>query len=180
LTYDTAFERFVGTRVLELNAAELIRLAKEKELLIPASLPHDDRDGLLNFLLAELVEPNLGIGLPCFVYDYPATQAALAKIREDVPPVAERFELYWQGVELCNGYHELTDPDELIRRSIQQSRIRDARQAQPLPMQNRLLSAMRAGLPPCAGVALGFDRLLMLCIGASSLADVMAFPIDRA
>jgi lysyl-tRNA synthetase class 2 len=180
LSYDEAFERYAGTKVLSLAAPRLVELARGRGIAAPESLDPGDRDGWLNLLLAELVEPHLGSDLPTFLYDYPASQAALAQVRHETPPVAERFELYVRGIELCNGYHELTDADELRERMRVQAGLRAANGAQALPLDNRLLSAMDAGLPSCAGVALGFDRLTMLALGASSLADVMAFPFDRA
>ncbi len=146
----------------------------------PHTLSSDDRDGWLNLLLAELVEPHLGQDNATFLYDYPASQAALARIRDDDPPVAERFELYIAGIEICNGYQELTDADELRARSRKQSEIRAQAGLRPLPTANRLLLAMEAGLPDSSGVALGFDRLAMLALGYESIADVMPFPFDRA
>src|SRR5262249_42146686 len=124
--------------------------------------------------------------------DYPGSQAALAKTRQEkLSPgahqtglitfsVAERFELYFRGLELANGYHELLDAAELSRRSAlaNAARIKDAKPA--LPEQSRLLMAMQAGLPACTGVALGFDRLVMLAAGAKKLSEVIAFPIGRA
>ena len=140
----------------------------------------DDRDDWLDLFMVDLVMPNLGRDRPVIVYDYPASQAALAKIRDDDPPVAERFELFYRGVELANGYHELLDANELRRRSATANRQRLEGGKQALPEDNRLLAAMEFGLPPCTGVALGFDRLVMLAAGASSLAEVIAFPADRA
>ena len=112
-----------------------------------------DRDDWLNLLLAELVEPNLGIERPEFVYDYPASQSALARIRPGPFPVAERFELYIRGIEICNGYHELTDNGELERRIEAESARRLAAGLPALPVPVRLLAAMESGLPACAGVA---------------------------
>jgi lysyl-tRNA synthetase class 2 len=154
-----------------------------------------DRDGWLNVLLAELVEPYLGRDIPQFVYDYPASQAALAKTRwnslpgkkSDSPPqdsleVAERFELYDRGVELCNGYHELTAADEFVRRSRgkQENSESAADGHRELPGAPLLEDAMREGLPGCAGVALGLDRLVMLALGKTGISDVIAFPGERA
>jgi lysyl-tRNA synthetase class 2 len=112
------------------------------------------------------------------VYDYPASQAALARTREGL--VAERFELFVAGVELANGYHELLDPAELRRRSAAANAQRAADGKPCLPEESRLLAAMEHGLPACSGVALGFDRLVMLAVGAQSIDQVIAFPIDRA
>ena len=180
ITYDRAFEQHAGTSVLNLTAGELVRLAEKLNVQPPATLRADDRDGWLNLLLAERVEPHLGRQRATFLYDYPASQAALATVRDDSPPVAERFELYVDGVELCNGYQELTDADELQRRIQQQSAIRSREGLPTLPLDNRLLDAMWAGLPTCSGVALGFDRLAMLALGKESLAEVTAFPHGRA
>ncbi|RMF87125.1 MAG: EF-P lysine aminoacylase GenX, partial [Planctomycetota bacterium] len=105
---------------------------------------------------------------------------ALAVVREDDPPVAERFELFVDGVELANGYHELCDPSVLRSRQREAGRARIEDGKQPLPEENRLLAAMESGLPPCAGVAMGLDRVLMLQTKASDIREVMPFPFDRA
>jgi lysyl-tRNA synthetase class 2 len=140
------------------------------------------RDDWLNLLLARSVEPTLGQGRPEIVFDYPASQAALATIRREPgkPPVAERFELYWRGVELANGYHELTDADELRERLRDVNALRVAAGKERLPEPKHLLAAMDMGIAPCSGVALGFDRLVLLAAGAASIDEVIAFPFDRA
>lgn len=180
LTYDQAFERALGTTVLDLPADDLADLARRKVSKIPEGIEADDRDGWLNLLLAEVVEPTMGQAIPEFLFDYPSSQAALATIRAGSPPVAERFELYVTGIEVCNGYQELTDADELVERTSWQSGKRDRRGQRSLPVSSRLEQAQRAGLPDCAGVALGWDRLVMLVLGARRLEDVMAFPFPRA
>jgi len=182
ITYDDAFERFTGERVLTATMPQLHALASRHRLIAPAGLDAADRDGWLNFLLAELIEPRLGVERPAFLYDYPASQSALARVvpSRSGPLVAERFELYLRGVELCNGYHELLDADALRERTRQQAALRAAAGLRPLPPLERLLAAMQSGLPACSGVALGVDRLVMLALGADSLADVIAFPFDRA
>lgn len=148
----------------------------------PEHTAWDDRDALIDTLLVECVEPHLGNTRPAIVYHYPPDQAALARLAQDAEgrPVAERFELYVQGVELANGYHELLDPDELLRRNHLVNRQRMADDKPALPVHSRLLDAMRHGLPACTGVALGFDRLLMVLCGAEHIRDVLPFPIDRA
>ena len=179
-TYREAFERHTGSDVFALTTGQLVELARTRGVSIPASFNADDRDECLNLLLAELVEPCLGCDRPEFLCDYPASQAAIARIRPGSPPVAERFELYFAGIELCNGYHELTDPAELRLRMDVESQRRVAEGLSPLPVSSRLLAAMDAGLPACAGVALGFDRLLMLAVGATAIAEVIPFAFDRA
>ncbi len=183
LAYDDAFERFAGQQVLERPASELAALAERNQLHPPESLAENDRDGWLNFLLAELIEPHLGRDRPTFLHDYPASQAALARVSPSSPGrplTAERFELYIDGVELCNGYHELTDAEALRQRMTEQAALRAAAGLRPIPASGRLLAAQTAGLPASSGVALGFDRLVMLALGAEALADVIAFPFDRA
>ena len=184
LTYDAAFARFAGAPVLDLPPGDLVALARDRGVALPAGV-EQDRDGLLNVLLADLVEPHLGTdatGGPCFLCDYPASQSALAAVRRDPgrPAVAERFELYAGGVELANGYQELTDPAELRDRIAVENAKRVAGGLAPLPADSRLLAAMEHGLPRCSGVALGFDRAVMWALGETDLAAVLAFPHDVA
>ena len=179
-SYRDAFRSHAGRDVMLLAASELAELARDRHVAVPESLAADDRDGWLNLLLAELVEPKLGLDRPEFLFDYPASQAALARIRPEDPPVAERFELYINGIEVCNGYHELTDADELRRRIHGESQRLAATGDEALPVSSRLLAAMDAGLPACTGVALGFDRMMMLVTGANSVAEVLPFAFDRA
>jgi lysyl-tRNA synthetase class 2 len=174
-----AFVRHAGCDVWGLDTAELRQHAFERCGALPAGMG-EDRDDWLNLLLVELVEPNLGARGPEFLHDYPPSQGALARIRPGPPAVAERFELYWRGIELCNGYHELTDAIELRERISVESARRERAGLPPLPDQSRLLECLEAGLPPCAGVALGFDRLLMLACGAGSIDEVIPFAIERA
>jgi lysyl-tRNA synthetase class 2 len=182
LAYDDAFATFTGIRSLTASMAELHTLAREQAMTPPPGLAADDRDGWFNWLLAELVEPQLGKETPVFLCDFPATQAALAKThrRPDGVEVAHRFELYIDGVEFCNGYHELTDPAILRERMVEQSRLRAAAGLRPLPHESRLLAAMEAELPESAGVALGFDRLLMFALGTDTIETVIPFPFARA
>lgn len=179
-SYDVAARDALGTTLLDKSTDQLVALARELHVSAPASLPPSDRDGWLNLLLAERIEPWLATQPACFLHDYPPTQAALARIRRGVPEVAERFELYLGGIELCNGYQELTDADELAARMIRHNALRTAAGAEPLPVTSRLIDAMRSGLPECAGVALGFDRLVQWRLGAADLRAVLAFPDDRA
>lgn len=180
ISYREAFERYVGIDPHETDGATLAAVTKGLGIEAPASLSLDDRDGWLDLLLVERIQPHLGVERPALLYDYPASQAALARVRPDNPPVAERFELYVDGIELANGYHELLDPAELRARNKQVNAQREADGKSVLPEESRLLAAMEAGMPAAVGVALGFDRLLMLAVGAKSIAEVVAFPFDRA
>lgn len=180
LSYDEAFERFAGQRVLSATPDELAALAQRHNVPVPAGFPVDDRDVWLNLLLASVVEPRLAELGGVFIYDYPASQAALARLRCDQPPVAERFELYLHGIELCNGYQELTEAAELATRMRHHAERRRSGGLDELPTNSRLLEAMRHGLPECAGVALGFDRLAMWALRATAITDVLTFPWPRA
>jgi len=177
LTYAQAFERYAS---VDPHGAPRDELERRVEELGVQGVTELDRDDLLNLLLTHVVEPHLGRARPTYIHDFPASQAALARIRPGDFPLAERFEVFVEGIELANGYHELTDPTEQRRRfeaDLAERRRRDLPEA---PIDTRLLASLEAGLPACAGVALGVDRLVMLKAGANDIADVIAFPIDRA
>jgi lysyl-tRNA synthetase class 2 len=143
--------------------------------------PHGlSRDDWLDLLLTHRIEPALAAGALTVVYDYPASQCALARVRPGSPPLAERFELYLGAIELANGYHELTDAKEQRVRFERDLAVRSQRGSLQPPIDARLLDALHAGLPSCAGVALGIDRLLMAMLGTQDIADVLAFPFVRA
>jgi lysyl-tRNA synthetase class 2 len=180
ISYRAAFERHLGVNPHTADTQALAEAAARHGVEAPASLGEEDRDGWLDLLLAERVGPGLGQQRPVIVYDYPASQAALARVRPGETPLAERFELFASGIELANGYHELLDADELRRRNAANNALRGADGKRALPEESRLLAAMEAGLPACTGVALGFDRVVMLAAGAKSLDEVIAFPFDRA
>jgi len=179
ISYAEAFERFLEINPHAESCAALADRAIASGVSVPDSLV-SDCDGLLELLLTECIQPQLGQTVPAILYDYPVSQAALARVRDGQPPVAERFELYFRGLELANGYHELLDPAEL-RRRISAANLARMDDGKPqLPAESRLLKAMEAGLPPSTGVALGFDRLVMLAAGAKTISEVIAFPIDCA
>ena len=160
---------------------ELVDTAKKLGVSGAAELVLDASDSWLDLLLTHLIEPKLGRGKMTFIYDYPASQASLARIRHgDNVDVAERFELYLNGTEIANGFHELGDAAELQRRFEADNRERRKSGQMEQSMDQRLLAALDAGFPDCAGVALGVDRLLMVMEGADSIEQVMAFPIGRA
>ncbi|MBB5014349.1 EF-P lysine aminoacylase EpmA [Rehaibacterium terrae] len=159
--------------------------ASEAELYAPLAMFGIDpqgltRDDLLDLLMTHLVQPVLPDNRILLLYDYPASQCALARIRPGEPPVAERFELYLGPLELANGYHELCDAGEQRERFGRDLVVRHRRGQVRPPVDERLLAALDAGLPSCAGVALGVDRLLMAMLGCERIADVLAFPFERA
>ncbi|QQR88560.1 MAG: EF-P lysine aminoacylase GenX [Myxococcales bacterium] len=131
-------------------------------------------------VLIEQVEPQLGHERPCFLVDYPASMASLAKLKESNPAVAERAEAYIAGIELCNAYGELTDAKAQRQRCLEEQAKRKQLGKAPYPLDEKFLAALEHGLPPCAGNALGLDRLIMLFCNADSLQDVLAFSAERA
>ena len=177
MTYRQAFIELGGIDPFEVSTRALYDHAGTRGL----KLAHDhpgERDLLLDFLFSHSVQPALEGRV--FVYDYPPSQAALARVRASQPPVAERFELFLDGVEIANGYHELTDAAEQRRRFNADNRAREQRGLEQMPVDERLITALAHGLPDCAGVAVGLDRLFMVAAGESSIEAVMAFPISRA
>ncbi|MFC1135869.1 elongation factor P--(R)-beta-lysine ligase [Pasteurella multocida] len=177
LSYQFVFQEYVGLDPLSAEKAELVAKAKQYHL---QQAEQEDRDTLLQFLFSTVVEPNIGKENPVAVYHFPATQAALAQISSEDHRVAERFEFYYKGLELANGFHELTDVNEQLHR-FEQDNVQ--RQKMGLPQRQidkRLLGALQAGVPNCSGIALGVDRLLMIALGANAIHEVIAFGIENA
>ena len=175
-SYAAAFQAHFGLDPHTSSLDQLATAAKDAKIPVPVGIDHSNRDQWLNLLLALRVEPHLGRDRPEILYHYPASQSALAKTTVDAAgcQIAERFELYYHGIELANGYHELADAAELRRRfeAVNVGALADGRQQ--LPMPDDWLAAIPAGLPASTGVALGFDRLVMLATGAASIDEVMA------
>jgi len=178
-SYGDLFRRHAAIDALA--APETVLRSRAAELGIEAGNGRDwSRDDWLDLLLTHIVQPALPGDTLTLVHDFPASQAALARIRPGEPPVAERFEVFLGGSELANGYQELTDAREQRARFERENRRRGAMGRRPAPLDERLLAALEAGLPACAGVALGVDRLLAACLGADSLEQVIPFPWERA
>jgi len=177
LSYRDWFETHLGIDPHIASADTLARLARER---IDISAGDEDRGFWLDLLVTHELEAALPGGLT-FVYDYPASQAALARLDEDAQgqPVARRFEAFIDGMELANGYWELTDAAEQRARFEADQDQRRARGLPVNPLDEKLLDALSAGLPDCAGVALGVDRLLMCLSGAKHISEVIAFDVDR-
>lgn len=179
VTYQQAVQRYAGVDALSASAEELLAAARRHGIFLPGTAV-TDRDVCLDLLMSMVVGPRLGMGRLTFICDYPATQAALARLRPNDPRVAARFEIYLQGVELANGFHELADAREQQTRFERDLAERARRGLPTVPMDQSLLAALSAGLPDCSGVALGFDRVVMLAAGVSRIEEVIAFPIERA
>jgi lysyl-tRNA synthetase class 2 len=176
LSYRDAMQLYAGVDAFDDPIMLLIAALQGANIDIPSGL-ESDRDAVLDLLMSTCVGPKLGRERLTFIYDYPASQAALARIRG---PLASRFEAYLDGIELANGFHELGEPREQRRRFEQDLAARRRRGLPPLPMDENFLAALEHGLPDCAGVALGFDRLVMCAVGAQHIDEVLAFPIERA
>lgn len=169
-TYQALFKAHLSIDPLEANTEALKNCAKAQGIMVHSDV---DRDDWLNLLMTHVIEPKLGQSAPTFVYHYPASQAALSKIAKDDPRIAERFELYYKGIELANGFHELSDAQEQRARFETDNTHRKAKGLIPMPIDEHLLQALEHGLPNTAGVALGVDRLLMLALDKKNIQDVL-------
>lgn len=179
LSYRAAFERYAGFDPHRIDADQL-RRATHDGGFAPDGPDNASRDFWLDLWMSHRVGPALGHPCPVFLYDFPASQCALARVRAGDPPLAERFELFWQGLELANGFHELTDAAEQRARFHADLAWRRQHGRVVPPCDERLLAALEHGLPDCAGVAVGLDRLLMLRLGLADVAATMAFDAGRA
>lgn len=176
-TYQQVFQEHLGVDPLH----------DDSQILLAAGQVHSGdtfdpggwgRADLLDWLFASAIQPLLGEGI-VVIHEYPAEQAALARLKPQDPRVALRFEIFFNGIELANGFHELADPVEQQRR-FEVERLRYAATGREVPpLDQALLAALGSGLPDCSGVALGFDRVVMLAAGRSSIREVMSFPYDR-
>ncbi len=176
LSYGEAFEIFAGVNIFTLSYRELLKKAEEGE---DGPLPFTQKTDLLNYMLTKYIEPNIPADTLFAIYNYPVEQAVLAKKDSQNAALANRFEVYYNRLELCNGFEELQDPLEYQRRFEEENRFRRLAGKQALPIDHKFLEAMKKGLPPCAGVALGIDRLIMAALGKNRIQDVISFPIDK-
>ena len=180
LTYRNALQRFADIDPFTASAAELKQCAAQHGVSDVSGMELADKDSWLDLLMTHVVEPALPANAPVFVYDYPASQASLAKIRNNEQPVAERFELYINSMELANGFHELTDATQQRQRFEHDLQLRQQNQLPAVPIDEKFLAALSHGLPECAGVAVGLDRLVMLAAGVHDIREVLSFDFDRA
>ena len=178
-TYQDLFLQYTDLDPLDCSVNDLKNRAKAARLEVISSQLLD-KDNWLQLLFTHLIEPKMGFDVPWFVCDYPASQAALAQLKQGDNRVSERFEVYYRGVELANGYHELNDAAVQTERFLQDCEKRRQLQLSPAPIDKRLVDALAHGLPNCAGVALGVDRLLMLQLDLQEIEAVLTFPWDRA
>ena len=181
ITYREAIAEACGVDCTTAGPREIEAVLRDRSVA-PVSTADQGRDTWLDLLMATVVGPGLGREAPVFVRDYPASQAALARLRDDGNgwPVAERFELYLDGIELANGFHELGDALEQRRRFEQDLQKRRQSGQRLAPLDERFLAALQKGMPDCSGVAFGFDRLVMVALGLPAISAAMAFPVERA
>lgn len=182
LSYRGVFEFYLKINVFTCTLEQIKQCALTRITGLSSDLQLD-RDGWLALLMSHVIEPRLAaMNLAVFIYDFPASQAQLAKIKKDEAGnnVADRFELYIAGVEIANGYNELLDADELQRRFTEDNKQRQDQSMAEMPMDNNLLAAMKAGMPECSGVALGFDRIVMLALNKQDIRAVQSFTFDHS
>ena len=155
-------------------------IIKEHNKISDWLIAETDNDILLQFIFSEIIEPKIGNVKPCFVYNFPQSQASLAKICPVDTRVAQRFECYFKGVELVNGFNELTNADSQTQRFHEDNQQRVKLGMKAKPIDNNFISALEHGLPQCSGVALGIDRLIMLALHATHIEQVISFSIDQS
>jgi len=177
LSYQFVFQEYVGLDPLSATRQELVEAARKHNFMADED---EDRDTLLQFLFSEVVEPKIGQEAPVAVYHFPSSQAALAQLSPEDSRVAERFEFYYKGLELANGFHELTDAREQQYRFEKDNRLREKAGLPQREIDYRFLGALQAGIPNTSGVALGVDRLIMIALGAESIKEVISFSVECA
>lgn len=172
-SYQEVFLEYTGLDPLQVSVESLLLWIAKQGHTPPYNPETDSKDDLLSYILASFVEPHLGRGVITCVPYFPKSQAALAKIKDD--NVAERFEVFHEGIELANGYHELQDAKEQRKRFIESNALRVKMGKKELPIDERFLQALETGFADCCGVAVGFDRLVMLHLKTDTLADILPF-----
>ncbi len=181
VSYGELFQEYLSIDPYEVSLEILKKKAKEKNIELMNSEKFSSVTDYLQLLMSQVIEPNLGLNQqPTIVVDFPIAQAALAKADPYNPLVAERFEVYWKGIELANGFHELCDAKEQRKRFEQENAERKAQGLPEIPLDENFLAALAYGMPASAGVALGVDRLVMAALDVSDIAEVIAFPVERA
>ena len=180
LTYQQAFQKHLNIDPLSCSISQL--KAKLNDHRISGDWIDDESniDVLLQVLFSECIETQIGVIRPCFIYNYPMSQSSLANISKEDPRVSERFECYFKGVELANGFNELTNSKEQQRRFENDNEQRKLLGREEKPVDKLFIKALENGLPQCSGVAIGVDRLIMLALDQSNIGSTMTFDITNA
>jgi lysyl-tRNA synthetase class 2 len=179
MTYRNAFVQHAGFDPLKIANNELVSEAARLGFSNVIGLGVDERDAWLELLFDQVIVPAFPPDTILFIHDFPASQAALARVRQP-EGVAERFEVYVNGIELANGFHELLDVQEQRQRFEHDNSMREEKGAEPVMIDESFLAGLAAGMPTCAGVALGVDRLLMLLTGSDTISQVLTFDWEQA
>jgi elongation factor P--(R)-beta-lysine ligase len=177
ISYQQVFIDTLKIDPLDVDVATLKKCAREFKIETPQGMS-DDRDMWLDWLMVEKIAPDFSKNEFTFLYDYPASQSSLARLDENDSRKANRFELFYGELELANGFYELTDAEEQEKRFVSENEIRKQKGQKIMPVDEKLLAAIKSGLPDCSGVALGIDRLMMLQSGAKHIKDVISFADD--
>ncbi len=181
ISYRALFLQEAGIDYLSSSTEDLLDYLRAQNIPFWEELQNEGKDAVLNLILGAKIEPVLGRDTLTVLSHYPSSQSALAQKRQiGEEEVAERFEVYYKGIELANGYHELTDAVEQRKRLIEANQQRQSFGKAQLPIDERFLAALASGMPNCCGVAVGFDRLMMLRHGQSTLSDVIAWSWQEA
>ncbi len=180
LSYQQLFREYTGLEALQFDLSAYNDCAKLNNLPDAERICGMDHAAWLDFLFANLVQPGFEPHSLYFVYNYPACLPSLARRHPENDKLVERVEIFINGIELGNGYHELSDAQEQLRRFTGDCQLRERNGQRPVTPDQRLLDALAAGLPDCSGMALGLDRILMLASGSASIDEVLAFPVNRA
>ncbi|WP_426369618.1 elongation factor P--(R)-beta-lysine ligase [Pseudocolwellia sp. HL-MZ7] len=180
ITYQNLFLEHLNIDALDTSVEELKDVISNHNKMSDWLKDESSIDTLLQFILSELIEPNVGIDTPIFIRDFPINQASLAKMNMSDERVADRFECYFKGIELVNGFCELTDAIVQVERFNKDNLERKQLGLEEKVIDRRFIQALESGLPSCSGVALGIDRLLMLALNKQDIEEVITFTIDRA
>lgn len=180
ISYQALFKRELALDPLSASKEDFLEVIASHKMMSDWLVDESNADTLMQFIMSEILEPRIGQSVPCFIYNFPASQASLAKISTKDSRVSERFECYFKGIELANGFHELTNAQEQLARFEAENSQRLAVGKMPRPIDKRFIDSLTSGLPACAGVAVGIDRLMMLALDAKHIDQVLTFPIERA
>ncbi len=180
VSYQTVFEQYTGLNALIFSYTDYCTYANQNDLSDAIALCGQNHALWLDFLFSFCVQPYLGKNGLCLVYGYPACQSSLARLNAENPLMTERVEIFMNGIELGNGFYELADADEQNRRFDSEIQIRQQENLPVAVKDERLLAALKNGLPDCSGIALGLDRILMVLTNSTAIADVVSFDITRA
>jgi len=180
ISYQDIFQQTTGLDPLVFDLPMWQAFVRRENLHEAIEICVEDHGVWLDFIFSHVVQPKMKAGCLYRVYHYPALQSALARIHPENPRLAERFEVFVDGVELGNGFRELTDADEQAQRFDREVAWRRQHGLPEVEKDRRFLAALQAGLPECSGIAIGLDRLLMILLNKTSIDEALTFPVTRA